>query len=255
MSSKSSNTRKSGRRFALSFLAACLAPLAAQAGVSGNVSLTSDYVFRGVSQTDEDPALQGGFEYAHDSGFYAGAWGSNISWLSDIPGDISSSLELDGYAGYRGSAGDTFAYDVGVLTYYYPGEFPDGFSRADTTELYLGGTVTPVENLSLGLKYSYSLTELFGYVDSKGSGYLDASVNWTFSPGWTLNVHGGKQWIEENEDFEYTDWKLGVTKAFDNGLSVAAAWTDTDADDALYTNALGHNIADSRVALTVTKAF
>jgi hypothetical protein len=68
-------------------------------------------------------------------------------------------------------------------------------------------------------------------------------------------VHGGKQWIEDNEDFEYTDWKLGVTKAFDNGFSVAAAYTDTDAEEALYTNALGTQIADGRFALTLAKAF
>ena len=228
---------------------------AAQAGVSGSAALTSDYVFRGVSQTNEDPAVQAGVEYAHDSGFYAGAWGSNISWLSDIPGDISSSLELDGYVGYRGKAGDIFGYDVGVLTYYYPGDFPDGFSRADTTEIYVGATVAPIETLSLGLKYSHALTELFGYVGSEGSGYLDASLNWTFTPGWTLNVHGGKQWIEDNEDFEYTDWKLGVTKAFENGFSVAAAYTDTDAEEALYTNALGTRIADGRFALILAKAF
>jgi uncharacterized protein (TIGR02001 family) len=236
-------------------VAACLAPATARAATSGNIALTSDYVFRGVSQTNEEPALQGGIEYAHDSGFYIGAWGSNISWLSDIPGDISSSLELDGYLGYRGSAGEIFAYDVGVLTYYYPGDFPDGFSRADTTELYLGGTLTPIDNLSLGLKYSYAVTELFGYVDSDGSGYLDASLNWTFVEGWVLNLHGGKQWIEENEDFEYTDWKLGVTRAFDNGFSIAAAYTDTDAEQALYTNAYGNEIADGRFALTLAKAF
>ena len=235
-------------------IAACFAP-AALAGTSGNVALTSDYVFRGVSQTNEEPALQGGIEYAHDSGFYAGAWGSSISWLSDIPGDISSSVELDGYLGYRGSAGDLFAYDLGVLTYWYPGHFPDGFSRADTTELYVGGTLSPVENLSLGLKYSHALTELFGYVDSEGSGYLDASINWIFADGWTLTLHGGKQWIEENEAFEYTDWRLGLTKAFENGFSVAAAYTDTDAEQALYTNAFGNEIADGRFALTLAKSF
>lgn len=233
-------------------LAACSI---AHAGTSGSASLTSDYIFRGVSQTNGDPALQGGIEYAHDSGFYAGVWGSNISWLSDVPGDISSSLELDGYLGYRGKVNDVFSYDVGALTYYYPGDFPDGFSRADTTEIYAGATVTPVENLSLGLKYSYAVTELFGYVGSEGSGYLDGSANWTFSPGWTLNAHYGKQWIEDNEAFEYSDWKLGVTKAFDNGFSIAAAYTGTDADDALYTNAFGNKIADDTVALTLTKAF
>lgn len=234
---------------------ALAAASAAHAGTSGNVSLTSDYVFRGVSQANQKPALQGGAEYAHDSGFYIGTWGSSISWLSDTPGDISSSLELDGYLGYRGKANDVFSYDVGVLAYGYPGDFPDGFSRADTTEIYAGATVTPVESVSLGLKYSYSVTELFGYVGSKGSGYLDASLNWTFSPGWTLNTHYGKQWIEDNAAFEYADWKLGATKTFDNGFSIAAAYTGTDADDALYTNAFGNKLADDTVALTLTKAF
>ena len=96
---------------------------------------------------------------------------------------------------------------------------------------------------------------MFGYVDSDGSGYLDLSLNWTFTPGWTLNVHGGNQWIENNEAFEYTDWKLGVTKAFDNGFSIAGAYTDTDAEEALYTNAFGNEIADGTFSLTFAKAF
>lgn len=241
-------------------LAACLVvagmfPHAARAETTGNIALTSDYVFRGTSQNNEEPALQGGIEYAHDSGFYIGTWGSNVSWLSDAGGGISSSLELDGYLGYRGSAGDSFAYDVGVLQYWYPGDYPSGFNSADTTELYAGFTFTPIEALGLGLKYSYAVSDLFGYADSDGSGYLDASANWTFAEGWTLNVHGGKQWIEHNDAFEYADWKIGVTKAFDNGFSIAGAWTDTDADTALYTNAHGNEVADGRFALTVTKTF
>ena len=227
----------------------------AQAGVSGSAALTSDYVFRGVSQTNEEPALQGGIEYAHEGGFYVGAWGSNVSWLSDIPGDISSSLELDGYLGYRGKAGENVAWDVGVLQYWYPGDFPDGFNSADTTELYAGFTITPTDTVSFGLKYSHAVTDLFGYTDSDGSGYLDASANWSFVPGWTLNLHAGKQWIQNNEDFEYTDWKLGVTKSFDSGFSIAAAYTDTDAEEALYTNAYGNELADGRFALTLSKTF
>lgn len=230
----------------------------ARAGTTGSISLTSDYLFRGVSQTNQEPALQGGIEYAHDSGFYVGAWGSNISWLSDtvVPGDdISSSLELDGYLGYRGKAGEIFSYDVGVLTYYYPGDYPGGFNSPNTTEITLGGTLAPSETVSVGLKYSYSVTDLFGYADSDGSGYLDANLNWTFQPGWTLNLHGGKQWIENNTAFEYTDWKLGVTKSFDNGFSVAAAYSDTDAEKALYTNAHGNFLADSAFTLSVSKAF
>lgn len=238
------------------FAALLAAP--AHAGVTGSIALTSDYLFRGVSQTDQDPALQGGIEYAHDSGFYAGAWGSNVSWLSDtvvVGDDISNSLELDAYLGYRGKAGEIVSYDVGVLTYYYPGDYPSGFNSPNTTEIYLGGTVAPSDTVSVGLKYSYAVTDLFGYADSDGSSYLDANLNWTFQPGWTLNLHGGKQWIEHNQDFEYVDWKLGVTKSFDHGFSVAVAYSGTDAEEALYTNAHGHFLADDAFALTLTKAF
>lgn len=245
------------RRAALAAALACAAS-PAFAGASGSIALTSDYLFRGVSQTNQEPALQAGIEYAHDSGFYAGAWGSNVSWLSDtvVPGDdISNSLELDAYLGYRGKAGDIFSYDLGVLTYYYPGDYPSGFNSPDTTEVYLGATLAPSETVSIGLKYSYAVTDLFGYADSDGSGYLDASLNWTFQPGWTLNLHGGKQWIESNDAFDYVDWKLGVTKSFDNGFSVAAAYSDTDAEKALYTNAHGNFLADSAFTLTVSKAF
>lgn len=230
----------------------------AHAGTTGSISLTSDYLFRGVSQTNQEPAVQGGIEYAHDSGFYVGAWGSNISWLSDtvvVGDDISSSLELDGYLGYRGKAGEIFSYDVGVLTYYYPGDYPGAFNSPNTTEIYLGGTLAPSDTVSVGLKYSYAVTDLFGYADSDGSGYLDANLNWTFQPTWTLNLHGGKQWIEHNKDFEYTDWKLGVTKSFESGVSIAAAYSSTDAEEALYTNAHNNFLADDAFTLTVSKAF
>ena len=231
-----------------------LAPVdMARAGASGSVALTSDYIFRGVSQTNQEPALQAGLEYAADSGFYVGTWGSNINWLSDLStqeAPISSSLELDAYAGYRGKFGDSIGFDVGALYYWYPGDYPSGFNSADTAELYFGISAGVVS-----AKYSYALTDLFGYADSDGSGYLDAAVNWEFVPTWTLNVHGGKQWIENNEDFEYTDWKLGVTKSFDGGFAVALAYTDTDTEQALYTKAHGNYIGDDTVVLTLTKTF
>ena len=248
-------TRRARAAFALLVL---LGIADAQAGTSGNVSLTSDYVFRGVSQTNQEPALQGGVEYAADSGFYIGSWGSSISWLSDLStsaAPISSNLELDLYGGYRGKFSDAVSYDVGALYYWYPGDYPAGFNSADTLEVYAGITVAASDKLSLGAKYSYATTDLFGYVDSDGSGYLDLSANFAVGKGWTIGAHAGKQWIEGNEAFEYTDWKLGVTKAFDNGFSVGLAWTGTDADDALYTNPFGNKVADDTVALTLTKAF
>ena len=222
---------------------------AAQAAVSGSFALTSDYVFRGATQTNGDPAVQGGFEFASESGFYIGTWGSSISWLSDL-GGISSDVELDGYLGYRGSFSESVAFDVGAIYYWYPGDLPSGFNDADTTEIYFG-----VSAGIFGAKYSYAVTDLFGYTDSDGSGYLDLYANWGFADTWTLNLHGGKQWIENNEEFEYSDWKVGVTKAFSNGFSLAAAYTDTNTEKALYTNAFGTYTADSTIALTLTKAF
>ena len=105
---------------ALAALATIAAAGAAHAGdgpFTANVGLVSDYAYRGWSQTDERPALQGGFDYAHDSGLYAGVWGSNVSWLSDANTDVSNSLELDLYGGYKGTVG-AIGYDVGLLQYY-----------------------------------------------------------------------------------------------------------------------------------------
>ena len=120
----------------------------AHAGTTGSVALTSDYVFRGVSQTDGKPALQGGIEFASEGGFYAGAWGSNVSWLSDLSttaAPISSSLELDVYGGYRGKFSDAVSYDVGLLYYAYPGDFPAGFNSADRARrMSLAGRSTMV---------------------------------------------------------------------------------------------------------------
>lgn len=235
-----------------------LTPAAAFAGTSGSVALTSDYLFRGVSQTNQEPALQAGLEFATDSGFYVGTWGSNVSWLSDVStpdAPISSSLELDVYGGYRGKLSDKVGFDVGALYYWYPGDFPSGFNSADTGEIYFGITAGPFASTTLTAKYSYAVTDLFGYADSDGSGYLDLGASWEFAPTWTLSAHAGKQWVENNDIAEYADWKLGVSKAFDSGFSVAVAYSDTDADEGLFTNPYGNFIADDAVTLTLTRTF
>lgn len=231
---------------------------AARAETSGNVSLTSDYIFRGVSQTNQNPALQGGVEFAAFSGFYIGAWGSNVSWLSDgsnPEAPLSSSLELDVYGGYRGSVSRAVTFDVGGLYYWFPADYPAGFNSPDTFEVHAGIIATPAEGITLSAKYSYAVTDLFGYADSDGSGYLDVGANWEFSPGSSFTAHAGRQWIQGNREYAYTDWKLGITRAFDNGFSAGMAWSDTDADNALYTNPHGNVIADNAVVLTLAKAF
>ena len=218
--------------------------------LSGGISVTSDYRFRGVSLSNEKVAVQPTLTLSHESGFYVGVWGSS---LPDSP--PFGKCELDVYGGYRGKFSDAVSYDVGAAYYWYPGDFPSGFNSADTLEVYAGITVVASDKVSLGAKYSHATTDLFGYVDSDGSGYLDFSANFSVGAGVTINAHAGKQWIEGNAAFEYTDWKLGATKAFDNGFSVALAYTGTDADDALYTNPFGNKVADDTVALTITKAF
>ena len=252
-------TTRSIRRTAMASVRAGLAfAHRAHAATTGSDAVTSDYIIRGTTQTNQEPALQGGLEYAAESGLYIGTWGSNVSWLSDLSSPaapISSSLEIDVYGGYRGKFSDTVSYDVGALYYWYPGDFPSGFNSADTLEVYAGITVAASEKITLGAKYSVAATDLFGYADSSGSGYLDLSANVVVAEGWTLGAHAGKQWIDGNGAFEYADWKLGVTKAFSNGFSVGVAYTGTDADDALYTNPYGNKVARDTVALTVTKAF
>lgn len=197
----------------------------ARAGeTSGSVTLTSDYLFRGITQTNEEPALQGGIEYAADGGFYAGAWGSSISWLSDSDPDISSQVELDGYLGYRGAFGESgVGWDVGAVYYWYPGDYPAGFNDADTAEVYFG-----VDWTFLTAKYSYAVTDLFGIPDSDGSSAFDLGASWEFVPSWTLDAAVGKQWVENLDGADYAYWKVGVGKAFDSGFDIALAYNDND---------------------------
>lgn len=223
-------------------LALCLSWAAvAHAGeTSGTLTLTSDYLFRGITQTNEEPALQGGLEYGFGNGFYVGAWGSSISWLSDADPDISSQVEIDGYFGYRGQFGESgLGYDVGAIYYWYPGDYPSGFNSADTTEVYFGLSYSVFT-----AKYSYAVTDLFGIPDSDGSGALDLGANWEFVPSWTLNAAVGKQWVENLDGADYAYWKLGTTKSFESGFSIAAAYNDNDL--------IG---PDETWTLSITKAF
>lgn len=219
--------------------------------ISYNVGLYSQYIFRGLTQTDSAPALQGGVDYAHDSGFYIGAWGSNISWLSDADAYDSSSIEIDVYGGYGSEFGETgIGYDVGILQYFYPGDRLSGTNNAETTELYAG--------LSYGwasAKYSYAISDTFGFDDSEGSWYAEIGVDIPVGDtGLTVSAHYGRQEFDGsgNDASDYTDWKLGLAKAWDNGVEVGGYYTDTN-------NAFevdGHDdVGDSEFTVYVSKSF
>ena len=230
---------------------------------TGNVGLFSQYVFRGVSQTNEKPAVQGGFDLGHKSGFYAGTWASNISWISDATPSASASMEWDLYGGYKGSLPADFGYDLGVLYYWYPGSYPSGYVLPNTTELYAALTWKWAS-----LKYSYSVNnKTFGFPDSRGSGYLDLTANYDIVEKVsdaigkvTLTGHVGHQWYTgntngyANSNYEYTDWKVGASTEI-YGLTVGVFYTDTNANNALYTNPYGKKLADSQFVGFIQKTF
>lgn len=206
-----------------SFVMAADAP-ASPHTFTGNVGIATEYLYRGIAQTAGKPALQGGFDYAHASGFYAGVWGSNISWLENA--NISSaSLELDVYAGFKGAFAGDFGYDVGVLTYNYPGSVTPGMTKPDTTELY-----GALSWKFITLKYSQSTTNLFGVANSKNSGYLELNASYDLGDGWGVSGHVGKQKVKNTSVGDYTDYKLGVTKDLGVGV-LGLAVSATNAKD------------------------
>lgn len=213
--------------------------------VSFNASVVSDYRYRGISQTRLKPALQGGADYVNNpSGFYAGTWLSTIKWIKDVPGG-DSSIEWDIYAGKRGEVVSGVSYDVGVLRYQYPSNNLN--PSANTTEIYGQLGYGPAY-----IKYSHSLTNLFGFADSKRSGYLDIGANVEIGEGLTLNLHAGHQKVKNNSPFSYTDWKIGVTKDF-GIVTGALALIGTDTDN--YVGPNGKNLGKNSLVLSVAKTF
>lgn len=249
---------------------------AAPSPITGNFTLATDYVFRGVSQTMGNPAVQGGFDYAHSSGFYVGTWASNISGIQYT----NANMEWDFYGGYTGKISDDFSYNVGGIYVLYPdgvtGPAPN--KKWNTTELYGGITWKWIN-----FKASYSLTNWYGigkdggFVpteintgassaddaanpdDSKGSLYLEANATYELPAKFVLSGHVGHQNIANYKELSYTDWKLGVSKDV-SGFNVALAYTDTNAKKYnLYyvTDVTGDQkkLAEGALILSVTKTF
>jgi uncharacterized protein (TIGR02001 family) len=208
--------------------------------LTGNIGIYSQYIFRGLAQTDGDPALQGGFDYSHSSGFYLGTWMSNVSWLRDFGLYTGgASLEMDFYGGYKGTFGGDFGYDIGLLQYYYPGNVTPGSVKADTLEMY-----GALSWKWLSAKYSYSLdNKTFGVEDSKGTWYLDLTATVPVTDKISLFAHYGKQKFEgangANDTLaSYEDYKIGASYTLPKDFTLGAYYTDTKmtaAQEAFYT--------------------
>jgi uncharacterized protein (TIGR02001 family) len=211
--------------FTKTMTAAALATLsgiavAGDAGdISANVSMTTDYIWRGVSQTNEKPAIQGGFDYSHDItdslSWFLGTWGSNVD-PTFFGGTHSPSMELDTYTGLSGKSGD-FTYTGSWLRYNYPGG-----SSNSTTEWKIGGGWK-----SFGVNY-YVSKDWFGTSDDseriEGTFAYDLPYEISFSAALGNNYGSGTEDFFNNS---YVDWKLGLSKKW-VGVDWGVAYTDTD---------------------------
>lgn len=209
-----------------------------------NVSLTTDYKYRGISQSRNKPALQGGADYAFSNGFYIGTWASTIHWIKDSGG--KGNVELDLYGGYKGTITEGLTYDVGLLQYYYNNNSLP--TNANTTEIYGALTYGPAT-----LKYSHSLTNLFGFADSKNSGYVDLSATFDIGGGFTLTPHVGHQSVHNNGYFSYTDYAATVNKDW-YGFTFGLGYVSTNAHSNAYVGQ-GKDLGKGSFVASVKKVF
>lgn len=197
-------------RIALAGGLLAVAGAANAAGFTVTPTVTSDYDFRGVTQTLEDPAFQLGVNYAHDSGFYAGVWGSNVDFG---PGDPS--MELDLFTGFSGGdAAESFGYDLGVIYYAYPGA-----SSLDTFELYAGISKSV---FSAKLWYSPDIAST-----SDDGFYVEGNVTYPLPKNFSLLGHIGYTFGDASWSgpLEETDYSVGVGYAFKN-LNMSVKYVD-----------------------------
>ena len=254
-----------------------LAAAADPSPVTGNMTIASDYRFRGISQTYLGPTIQGGIDYAHSSGIYLGNWNSNVASQVFLGG---SSIEMDFYGGYKTSFGDV-GIDVGAIYYYYPNAewnqntgATTGNAKFDNFEIYFGASYKWISG-----KLFYALSDYFGlaneqssggyYVnrntgallgstaDSSGTWYLDLTATIPLSKEFNLIAHYGMLEVKSYGELDYKDWKLGVTYDL-SGWILGAAYIGSDADKDWYYTGGSKGVKESgknTVVLSVSKTF
>ena len=252
---------KTRTKLPLALLALAATPTFAQTELpydwsfTANAGLFTDYRFRGISQTNRKPAFQGGFDFSHKMGFYAGNWNSNV----DANLYNGANLEMDFYGGYKGTINE-FSYDAGLLYYYYPGSGVAGSNKIDNSEIYVAGGWGP-----FSLKYSYAFSDFFGIDDTKGAYYIDGTVTYPLTKEFSLVGHIGYQGglkngsriteLDGNVRTSITDWKIGVTYDL-KGWILGAAYVDTNRSFTGGTASLeNRDIGNSTLLLSVSKSF
>ena len=258
----------SSAAFAQTAPAPAAAPAAPETTIAYNVGVVSQYRYRGLAQTKGSPALQGGVDYTNANGFYLGAWGSTISWIEDASAanrstTYTGNTELDLYGGYKFEKLG-INYDVGYLRYQYTGNDYDkvstSYANANTDEVYAAATSGVYT-----FKYSYATSTLFGYLNSKGSNYMDLSANYDLGNGVTFTPHIGRQKVRGTTStyypggLTYTDYSATFAKDLGDGLSVSFAYITTNARNAksgnFLSNSTSYNTAKGAVVAGVKYAF
>lgn len=203
---------------------------------SGNVTLTNDYVFRGFTQANEDPAIQGGLDWDSGAGFYLGTWGSNVNFGD---GD-EASVELDFYGGYAGEI-DNFTYDVGFIYYWYPGAA--GALNYDFWEVYgsLGYDFGPAA-VSFGLAYT---PENFG--DTNDGLYFQSSISVPVTDMFSVDANVNYYDVDPAFGPDYFDWNIGMTLSLE-WFDADLRYVDTDISGCT-------GVCDSRVVFSVSRSF
>jgi len=216
----------------------------AQADISANAALVSDYRFRGISQSNKNPAIQGGFDYAFENGFYLGTWGSTVDF--DSTEDFNGSLELDVYGGWGTEVGANSNIDIGYIYYAYPGD--DAGADGDYQEFYVN---YGWRDLSLGVAYSDD------YYGSSGPfWYLQANYDWSFVENWALSLHVGYNdfaddvFLSSDKGY-YWDYSVGVTWSV-VGVDLGLAWVGTNLNKE---DVFGTSWGDDTAVFSLSKSF
>ena len=223
---------------------------------SGNVALTSEYLYRGISQTDDQPAIQGGFNYeleiAKPVSVYAGVWGSNVDFSAfESDATHGASIEMDWVGGFRGTFGSSgVTWDVGFIYYSYPGadsSYNYNFWEAQTAIGYDFG----VASVTGSVNYS---PDFFGSSGTAWYPKLAVSVPIPSVDGLSLSAYVAKQYVQDEAtygiDKDYVEWNLTVSYNVLDWFDASIAYEDTNLDPG--TNNDGQTAA---VLFTISRSF
>jgi uncharacterized protein (TIGR02001 family) len=202
-------------------------------GSSANIGIFSDYRFRGVKQTEDAPAIQGGFDLLHSSGFYIGNWNSNVEFAG-------TSLEMDFYGGYSFEVGD-INIDLGDLYYYYPDKVGDD---VNSNEIY---AIATYGHISLGLHYF--TTDWYGAPDSDGTTYTQINFEYPVSDKMTVIAHVGTHSVENSSESDYKDYRLSIAYDVGDGYEAGLDFIDNSGDGCT------GNVCTSGAVISFSKSF